>query len=310
MREQRTKGVVPVVTIVASLVTIFSFVWQYNIADKPDFRVAVLSSISLLDLTQDEAQDIEVLVAGQAVTNLTKMQILVSNTGNVPFETSHFAEPLVFIVPPDANLISAKVESKRPVTLHAVLLEDTEQGTVMWEPELFNPQDQIILSIYFSARSDRLPEVSARIRGVASVELEDARASTDGKGVGKAWSALFRALGWGLSVSIILFSLAGFTVAKVERELRFSLPTLEHEIRVLSDIPSLKDYISQSRLLNKAGRTFVKSLIGAIPQEMVIHEAQERVLFLIGRKAEGNSLVLALVFLSLGLLGISVLVRM
>jgi len=118
---------------------------------------------------------VSILYDGNPVKDVRLVQIEFKNTGNVPIATQDFERPLRIAFNKKSRILTAEITESIPSDLGPAIDTNWSKGVpeVVVEPLLLNPSDSFIVKLLLAGSVEY--EVSARIVGVGSVEIERPR---------------------------------------------------------------------------------------------------------------------------------------
>jgi len=121
--------------------------------------------------------DLVVTYKGQIVTELSVLQVVITNDGGKAITTDDFESPISVFFKGDAKILKAEVTSVIPRELAPVVSHASEGITI--SPLLLNPSDTFSISVLlqdlqFRHPGDVFPIASARIKGVKKMNFEPA----------------------------------------------------------------------------------------------------------------------------------------
>lgn len=192
--------------IIGTLVAIVAIVATYDVffRSKAIKEVKVVTSLplSLVDINPDAAKDIEVRYKGKPVSNISLLQLQITNTGNQPILESDYTKPLSFSFTPNNEILDAAIISSNPPNI-GMEISQQSQNSVEMSKTLLNPQDSISIKFVIkgSVGDALLREFNAagRIVGVKDISV----LSSSDQDKQSSWYAFLFGLFTPIAISII-----------------------------------------------------------------------------------------------------------
>lgn len=155
------------VVLLATLAGVFGplWLWRFDLNAR-ELSVELQSSSSLTPAPLVKGLSLQILVAGQPLTDAYASTLIVKNSGAKPILASDFEGPLDIASNGRTTLLWAQVSQTKPKSLTPVV--SIEKNKVRLQPLLLNPGDSISL---YLLNSDGKPAFSAaaRVAGISDV---------------------------------------------------------------------------------------------------------------------------------------------
>jgi hypothetical protein len=126
----------------------------------------IVTSTQLIGISNDLADDIQVLFRGVPIPNVWLVVARILNEGNVPVKTADYERPITIVFGETATILQAEVVQAKPSNLDLVITQDAHCVTL--SPTLLNPMDYVTIKALVS-NLETLPIVSARIVGIKKI---------------------------------------------------------------------------------------------------------------------------------------------
>ncbi|MBS1174940.1 MAG: hypothetical protein H6R05_1071 [Burkholderiaceae bacterium] len=164
IRDSAWQFVGILLTVVGIGVTFIVYQWQKQ---RRELAFGVYYESSLLEITQDIADRVQVSFDGKPVPNIRLVVLAMKNSGNQPFLPIDFLTPLKIVFPKETIPLSLDVSHKVPPNLdiQANLVSGTAIEVV---PTLLNPGDQFILKILTMGKPCD-PDIDVRVVGISKL---------------------------------------------------------------------------------------------------------------------------------------------
>lgn len=164
--------------LVSALLALLAVFATYHVLflSRPNRALQVLINepVSLVDIRPEVAQDIEVFYKGDAVSNISQLQISIKNSGSEPIRENDYSRPLSFSFTPDYNLADVTAVASDPPNIR-MTVRKTSEFEAEAVPTLLNPDDTVdVRFIAIGASSGSILEdfrVDGRIAGIKEVEV-------------------------------------------------------------------------------------------------------------------------------------------
>lgn len=185
------------ISIPVAIVAIAASIWIYRRSQRTRSLTCIFDPVSsLLEVRAGNALEgeIEIRYNKQAVENLFIVRASLKNTGNEAIRKSDVVEPVAFVFSPDAKLLrEPQIIGKKPNNLSVDWkLHRTGRpprtNAASFNFELLNPNDELMVEFLCTGQSS-IPEVTARIEGIARLEVIDPGEVRLRKELAKLWSA-------------------------------------------------------------------------------------------------------------------------
>lgn len=211
------------ISAVLALLAIFT---SYNVffMAKPTkaLQVIVDPPVSLVDIRPEAAKDIEVIYRGKSVSNISLLQVDITNSGNQPITRGDYSRPLSFSFLPTYDVADVAVTASDPPNI-GLAITQTSGYQAEAAPALLNPNDVVTVRfIVVGTSSESILEdfrIDGRIVGVKEIDVVS---SSEQPASGLSAVILKAAiLGIGLSLASSIFvEIASKTFVRLRRRLR------------------------------------------------------------------------------------------
>jgi hypothetical protein len=163
---------------IGPVLALFAIFATYNVfyMGRPTkaLQVAVDPPVSLIDIRSEAAKDIEVFYKGRSVSNISLLQINITNSGNQPITESDYSRPVSFSFPPSYDVADVTVTASDPPNIGLVITQ-TSGYQAEAAPVLLNPDDAVTVRfIVIGASSDSILrdfEIDGRIAGIREIDI-------------------------------------------------------------------------------------------------------------------------------------------
>lgn len=164
------KRLLPIFILIVSIIGILApIAWNYYIGKKT-LEVRIMSIISLLE--RDPILDeLKIFYKGRTITNLTKMQFTVINTGRQPISEEEVKAFPTINFGPEREVLVTKIIRSDPPNVRCIIAESPNKITLRFS--LLNPADFVEFSVYFEGSVEKSPTVDARIKGIKQIDVFD-----------------------------------------------------------------------------------------------------------------------------------------
>ena len=119
---------------------------------------------SVISINSKYHDDLKVYYKNDEVTNLTLLNLRISNTGSIAIQKGDFEEPLNIELNDESSFISAEVIQHSPLNLKVDLTEGSNKITIL--PLLMNQSDTMTLKFLINNYKDE-PKIDGRIVGIS-----------------------------------------------------------------------------------------------------------------------------------------------
>jgi hypothetical protein len=129
-------------------------------------RWATIDPKSMLEVAEEIASDVKISYQGRAISDLTRFNFILHNTGRLPIGADEIVGPLTWSAP-GPILSSRVIASAPPVALQ--LNPEGKDLEISWS--LFNPRCMALIEVLCETSTlDDSGKVSAQIRNVTTIE--------------------------------------------------------------------------------------------------------------------------------------------
>jgi hypothetical protein len=170
--------------VLAALGIIVPIGWdQYKNKASIQFRLIGMSTVVS---PVSGVEKVQLAYDGRSVANVSKIDIVLSNTGRTPIRQADI------VVPPqvqllDGDVLDVRLQSVRPLGVEATFAADTGARAVSVLFPLLNPGDVVSFSILASTVTPRV-RFGGRIAGVPAIAFRDDRTSVPGQRRSFGWT--------------------------------------------------------------------------------------------------------------------------
>jgi hypothetical protein len=114
-----------------------------------ELAVGLISSHSLLSISQSIAHRIAITLDGRPVSSVYSQVYALKNSGTLPISIEDFIRPVRLNFPADSKVLTAHVSEERPTKIGLKVV--CAESTVTLKPIFLNPQDTIEIQVLVSS---------------------------------------------------------------------------------------------------------------------------------------------------------------
>ena len=168
--ELSAKDIFVIIGLFLTIVSILSpIAWDYY-AHKSELEFRIESSNSLFP-ADPIFKDFSIIYQGKPITNLTRMDCMLVNTGNTPIISDDIIDEPIIKMSKEIEIIAAIPVSINPNNLFIKLSTNYTTNEIYIRFNLLNPGDYVRLAIYLNGSSSKLPNIISRIKGIKEINL-------------------------------------------------------------------------------------------------------------------------------------------
>ena len=196
--------------VAAVISIILAILLWWNQREIYELQLVVLANTSLVEVEDDFQDQIEVLYRGEAVNNLSLVQVRLENSGNQPVVATDYESPITLIFPEGSHVIEGSVTESFPENISVEA--ELSRNRATFEPILLNSQDRVILRflvVNIPANSNLQNfQVNARVKNTDSVNIVNSieQAPTNSSSIVNTFAGGFFAA----FIGALLAALSGF----------------------------------------------------------------------------------------------------
>lgn len=167
--KQRTKNSLIVVTLLITILAIITpIVWDQYLR-KAALELHYLGSIELIE--DPILEKLKILYDGKQISNLTKHEFLLINSGQTPITQSDIVEPLEISSSNIQEILKVNLTSSTPENLAINLSTSENKDALIIDFPLLNPGDSAVFSVLSIGGKYGEFTVSARIVNIGNIEI-------------------------------------------------------------------------------------------------------------------------------------------
>ena len=231
MKRLQMKRLLPIVGLLIALIGIVVPIFWGQYTGRKSLEIRIMSIMSLLG--KDPILDkLTISYKDKAITNLTKAQFVVLNTGRTPITEEDVKVFPTIDFGPKAELLLTKILRKDPLNINCSITRDQSPSKVTLKFSLLNPTDFVEFSVYITGLIEESFIVNSRIKGIKQVNVVD-------KTAGQTKHS--RRVGWTIYVIGIFTLLLAVSFFPAVQERRIYLRTR----KLLADNPHLLEKMTE-----------------------------------------------------------------
>nr|WP_321454031.1 hypothetical protein [uncultured Carboxylicivirga sp.] len=161
-----------VISLIIGIIGILSpIVWD-KINKSKKLKIELRSSISILE--KDPILDnLSIYFDNNKISSLVKYQFVIQNNGNLPIEENDIKTQPSLTFTDSTKIIAFNINSKSFKEVEFHLSKDSLSSRLLLDFPLLNPDDFVEFVVYVSGCIDCKPRISARIKGISNLLIED-----------------------------------------------------------------------------------------------------------------------------------------
>lgn len=143
-------------------------------------EVIKTQNISAVSIFEEVREEVKIYFAEVPVADLSKIQIILKNSGTLPIKYDDVIEPIVFSIPREASFLRWDISEKKPQDLQ-IDLRCSENNKIVCKFKLLNQGDEA--TINFLCRDNQKGHLvtDGRIKGVKKIKHLDISLKRAGK---------------------------------------------------------------------------------------------------------------------------------
>lgn len=132
-------------------------------------EVIKTQNMSVVSIFEEVREEVKIYFAEVPVVDLSKIQIILKNSGTLPIKYDDVIEPMTFSIPEEASFLKWYISEKKPQGLQ-IDLTRTENNKILCEFKLLNQGDEA--TINFLCGDNRKGDLvtNGRIKGVKTIK--------------------------------------------------------------------------------------------------------------------------------------------
>ena len=130
----------------------------------------ILPPVSFTDIPEHLTKKIKIFYNDQPVDDLSRITVMIRNTGNVEIPKEDFDGPIIFQFDEQTKIIECNVVSSTPEDVR-VNLEPRGNNQIKCNIGLLNKGDEITLQFICSCKRSTVPHVHGRVKGISKIEV-------------------------------------------------------------------------------------------------------------------------------------------
>jgi hypothetical protein len=168
--ELSVRTAAAIITVIITLAGIFvPIIWD-DYTHKTALELRVESSTALLP-EDPLLKDLHITYQDKPIRDLTRMDLIFINTGNVPITSEDIIVNPKVRLPHDSEPIAAIVLNTDPQDLYVQLPLDDDSHGVDIKFDLMNPGDFVKFAVYMNGSSGKMPIITSRIKGLKNIAV-------------------------------------------------------------------------------------------------------------------------------------------
>lgn len=172
MKRLQMKRLLPIVGLLIALIGIVITIFWGQYTGRKSLEIRIMSIMSLLE--KDPVLDeLTISYKDKVITNLTKVQFVVLNTGRTPITEEDVKVFPTIDFGPKAELLLTKILRMDPPNINCSITRDQDPSKVTLKFSLLNPTDFVEFSVYITGLIEESFIVNSRIKGIKQVNVVD-----------------------------------------------------------------------------------------------------------------------------------------